>query len=177
MTVNMKTLLKKLRFDSWALSFLAFIIVFPLILLAAKNTLNVTPAQQTHFQETTSSETNNPPSGGTLEKVENRQPLSATDAKVKAKLLALLPDGQKAGIIHQSPNIRVEYILSLDQFNVEIVNTNIANAKKEGNAWFLEQGLSQKGLCDLPLRFYLNNAVFEQMPDIQDTFNPLPDGC
>lgn len=112
-----------------------------------------------------------------LDKKINRRELSVGDQQAKAALLELLPSGKIAGVIHKTSTISVEYIQSLDLFKVEILTANIASAKNEANTWFREQGMSQQGICNLPLGFYLNWTVAEDLENKGFTFSPLPNGC
>lgn len=112
-----------------------------------------------------------------LEKKINRTPLSSNDATVKSKLLTYLPEGEVSGSIHESRTIRVTYLQSLDLFKVEILTADISAAKNEANTWFRQQGMTQKGICDLPLGFYLNWDVANSLRNSELVFNPLANGC
>jgi hypothetical protein len=48
-------------------------------------------------------------------------------------------------------------------------------AKKEAVDWLKTQGLSQEGVCNLPLMFYVSDKTTNQTGG--ETFNPLPPGC
>lgn len=114
-----------------------------------------------------------------LEKIENRQQLSISDNAAKNKILALLPANTQSGILFQSQTIVIDYVAGPNVFQVEILTTDVERAKAEGANWFRSQGLSQEGICNYPVEFYLNfdvkNELRESNPDIQ--FNPLADGC
>lgn len=112
-----------------------------------------------------------------LEKKINRTPLTSNDSTIKAKLLTYLPEGQVSGVIHETDTIRVEYLESLDLFKVEILTRDITGAKNEANTWFRQQGLSQKGICDLPLGFYLNWEIANTFRNTDLVFSPLANGC
>lgn len=112
-----------------------------------------------------------------LEKIENRTPLSPTDEHVKRKILALLPPGQNSGVIVESNTMKIEYIGSPDVFQVEVLTTDITKAKLDANSFFRKVGMSQKGVCYLPLQFYLNYDISRQIGEQKKNFNPLPLGC
>ncbi len=109
--------------------------------------------------------------------VKARQPISDTDKLAKAKMLALRPENQMSGVIHQTQNIRIDYTRSADLFQVEILTTNVQDAKNEANIWLRTQGLSQDGICKLPIGFYLNYDIANELRETGYVFNPLANGC
>jgi hypothetical protein len=119
----------------------------------------------------------NAPQQRLLDKVNNRQELSESDITVKNKILSSLPTGETSGTIYQTQDVTVQYIQSFNLFQAEITTTNISSAKTAATNWFINQGMSRQGLCDLPLSFYLNFSVKNQLPDNGASFNPLPEGC
>ena len=112
-----------------------------------------------------------------LAKIENRKALSEQDAAAKIQILKFLPTGQKSGVIYESPNIRIDYTNGADLFQVEILTTKLNSAKEEGNKWFRDQGISQQGICDLPIDFYLSWEVAQVLQGKYVSFNPLAPGC
>ena len=112
-----------------------------------------------------------------LEKLKNRQPLTTEDAAAKARILAQLPQGETSGIIYQSNNIIIDYVEPVDEFQGEITTTNIATAKSEAVLWFRAQGMSQKGVCDLPLNFYPSYEIVHYLNQQNTVFYSLPEGC
>jgi hypothetical protein len=111
-----------------------------------------------------------------LDKLKNRQPLSDEDTKAKTKILKLLPKGINSGILYQSTNTIIDYTDIIDEFQVEILTTDLNKAKAEGTDWFSQQGMSQKGICDLPVNFYLSKEVSSALQG-KLGFNPLPTSC
>lgn len=112
-----------------------------------------------------------------IEKVKNRTALSESDASAKQKILSLLPQGRQSGYVHQSPTVRIEYLSSPDAFLAEILTIDISRSKTDTVAWFRSQGMSQEGICNLPVSFYLNFDVAQDLRDSNITLNPLPEGC
>lgn len=112
-----------------------------------------------------------------LDKVLNRQQLGDNDATAKQSILALLPQGQDSGILYSSENVQIDYIHGPDLFQGEILTINIAQAKAEAVTWFLNRGMSQEGICKLPLMFYLNWNVANLLRDTHITFSPLASHC
>lgn len=112
-----------------------------------------------------------------VDKVENKEQLSEVDSAAKAKILSLLPAGKTSGVLYSTPTIIIDYTSGVDLFQVEILTTNIESAKDEGVKWFREQGISQKGICDLPVDFYLNWEVANELRGKNITFSPLAEGC
>ena len=112
-----------------------------------------------------------------MEKIQNRQPLSNNDSFAKASILSLLPREHPSGILYQSSNITIDYTESADMFQVEINTTDIKNAKAEANIWFRARGMSQKGICDLPLMFYINYETMIKLKNSGTQFSPLANSC
>ncbi len=109
-----------------------------------------------------------------IEKKENRIPLTQSDLDAKQEILSLLPEGQSYGIIYSSENFNIEYVESLDLIKVEILSNSIEDIKTEAVNWFRDQGLSQEGVCNYPVDFYLGSGV---VPDGGEIFSPIAPGC
>jgi hypothetical protein len=61
---------------------------------------------------------------------------------------------------------------------VELRDTNLDKAKKEALDWFDAAGFSMKGICDIPVQFYINNEIAEKLRGKKDiVFSPLAEGC
>src|SRR5206468_11266738 len=105
---------------------------------------------------------NNVKTSGTLQNL-HRLPLSQDDFYAKDKILQLLPANEQTGTVYQSQNVVIEYIATTDTFQAEILTTTIASAKSEAASWFISEGMSQQGICEVPLAFYLNNNIEKQL--------------
>ncbi len=112
-----------------------------------------------------------------LDLIQNRRQLSDADSTAKKNLLLQLPNGESSGNIYLSSTIRVEYVRGPDLFQVEILTTNVALAKVEAAAWFQQNGISQEGICNLPVSFYLNWDIAQKLRNSDTVFNPLPNDC
>lgn len=107
--------------------------------------------------------------------VKDRPTLSTSDLAIRSKLLASL--GNKSGILNQTNTYILEYVQAPNIFQTEILITDINLAKTQATQWLLSQGLSSGGLCKLPVMFYLNRQVANQLRGQDIMFNPLPEGC
>src|SRR6185437_2512473 len=107
-------------------------------------------------------------------KEEDRIPLSQNDVDAKNRILQNLPSTQNYGPVYSSNNIDIEY---LDLFDAYILTVDVASAKKEAENWFKQEGMSQQGICDLPLGFILDSNTANLLQNTNFVFNPLPDGC
>ncbi|MBP9716404.1 MAG: hypothetical protein KBD51_00520 [Candidatus Levybacteria bacterium] len=112
--------------------------------------------------------------GKSLIKLTSRTPLSPADQSAKERLISI-SEGN-SGLISESTNYSIEYIRAMDDIEVEILTTDIDLAKTEATIFLKNQGLSDQGLCNLPVRFYLSYVVTKEIPSTM-TFNPLPPGC
>ncbi|MCL5970893.1 MAG: hypothetical protein M1450_05355 [Patescibacteria group bacterium] len=99
--------------------------------------------------------------------------LGQSDIDSKNRILQSL--GGKSGIVYSSPNVEVDYIKLADLFEANIKNGNFYGAKNEVVVWLRKQGLSQTGICNLPLMFSVSWDVSEKKPGA--LFSPLPPGC
>lgn len=109
------------------------------------------------------------------QKLQNPSELSQSDNSVKTQLINSL--GNETGMLYQSSNVAISYIKSVDLFQAEILTPDIQTAKQEANDWFSNQGLSHQGMCNLPVVFFLNSHVADQLRNNSVIFNPLSNGC
>jgi hypothetical protein len=106
-----------------------------------------------------------------LDLVDNRRKLSSSDLRVKEKLKKLLKTPKTTN------TYTIEYVSNPDEFMVEILTIDMNTAKEESVAWLRNQGLSEQGLCNLPVVYYLNYNVAQNLRDMNIKFNPLAPGC
>jgi hypothetical protein len=140
-------------------------------------TLSPTPLEQQIIQTTTPLKWNQNASKITLQREEQRIPLSTSDEQAKTRILQLLPNGQNYGVVYSSPNVTIQYDQALDLFEAETLNINVAAAKKEAENWLKQEGMSQQGLCDLPLDFYPGGTSEYLLQQSKFIYDELPDGC
>lgn len=112
-----------------------------------------------------------------LDKIVNRIPLSDNDSFAKATILSTLPKENPSGILYQSDTIIIDFTSNANMFQVEILTTDIPAAKAEANVWFRARGMSQKGICDLPVLFYLNYDTMTKLRGTGTVFSPLANSC
>ncbi len=112
-----------------------------------------------------------------LDKLIKRESLSQTDALVKTKILSILPSGKESGVVYQSSSVVIEYVAPVDQFQGQIVIHNLDQAKAEAVAWFKSQGMGIKGICDLPLNFFMNIETARYVQVNKIVFSVLPNEC
>lgn len=120
---------------------------------------------------------NNQAQSRLLDKVNNRRPISTEDAFAKAKILAMIPGDQRSGILYETTNVRIDYVSSADLFQVEILTTRIDQAKAEASVWFRANGVSEQGICDYPVMFYLSWNTLNALRGSNTEFSPVGSGC
>ena len=163
---------------------LAIIIIsITVAILGNQNTSNIIPVPTPSYSNPGSTTTTgiplSPPPTVMMNKPGNKPVLSENDTFAEEQILSLIPDGQASGIVYQSTIVRIYYDSNSDNFLAEILTEDIAGAKSEAESWLENQGLSQQGICNLQIIFYLSPEVI-QLYKIQDQtikFNPAPDGC
>lgn len=98
-----------------------------------------------------------------------------SDSAVRENLISSL--GNASGTLFVSEQITIEYVLTPNTFQIEIKTINVDAAKEEAISWFISQGISEQGICYLPVAFYLNFDVSQSLESTDYTFNPLPEFC
>ena len=155
--------------------------------ISRNKTTSEAPASNTNIQETSAPSPSVPVSTGesssspdpesrVLDYVQHRRQLSPSDLVAKKKIISLLSSTDHSGDLYHSSNINIDYTASVDLFQVEILTTSVDSAEQEAVNYFTQEGMSQTGICNLPVSFYLNFDVKNAIPT--DTpFSPLAPGC
>lgn len=107
-----------------------------------------------------------------LDTVENRKTLSDNDKKIREAIITSMQNP-----LSETDSYLLEYLSEPDQFMVEIRSTDIDGTKNAVKQWFNSQGISDEGICKLPVIFYMNPAAAEHFRNKNVEFNPLPLGC
>lgn len=113
-----------------------------------------------------------------LSKILTQRPtLSPQDSQQKTTMLTTILHGNNSGILFRNDDVQLEYVQSADMLMAEIKTTSIVQAKADTIDWLHNQGFSQSGICDLPVMFYLDPGVTQQLQGQDVIFSPLPNGC
>lgn len=110
-----------------------------------------------------------------FERITNKKELIQTDQDLRDKLISSL--NNQSGTLVKNSSFIVEYNKSPNSFMVEILSNDADSAKKQAIQWFTDQGLSQNGVCNLPVVLFLNSDVNSYYKQQGLEFNPVPDGC
>lgn len=108
-----------------------------------------------------------------LKYLSSPEKLNDKDLAIKKAIISSL--GDRSGVIHSSPIVELDYIKSADLFEANIKTINFDEAKNEIIDLLKSKGLSQKGICNLPLMFSVGWSVSEKSVGVR--FSPLPPGC
>ncbi len=98
-----------------------------------------------------------------------------SDITVREQLIASL-EGE-SDVLYASPLVRIEYVSTPNDFEAEILTDEIDSAKDEAITWLHSQGLSDEGICKLPLFFYLSSRAKSNVQNSNYAFNPRPNFC
>lgn len=179
----MNTINKKILFVSLIILTLLFLFFIYLVLSGIKSSQpptngQTTPAPTESLPPNESTNSVVPYKPGGVERVADiiRSKQSLSDAG-NAKKTGLIVLADSAGIIQTTQDYTLQYIPSLDIFQIQILTTDISTAKQEAITWFSNQGISDADICNLPVIFYLNGNVAIQLEGTNVVFNPLPDIC
>ncbi len=165
----------------------AIALIILIIMIASIGlTVLVAQKQQETRQQATSSSSATSPKRIRYDKLQtqkdyqrftNRSPLSRSDLKAKDRILKKLRENRvKSGIVFENSNVSIEYISSVDDFEAQILTVNINLAKTQAQDWLASQGLSNAGICALPLHFYLSAQAKDSLPQ-GTVFSPSPLIC
>lgn len=110
-----------------------------------------------------------------FEKLTGERNLAGADLQARSKITSSLPE--KSGTLLTTSNVRLDYLSTPDFFQAEILSADAALAKKETVGWLLSQGISQAGICELPIMFFLGQTPAEEFIKSRNTFSPLAPGC
>lgn len=109
-------------------------------------------------------------------RITGKKELSQEDKTARQKLIDSLQEG--SDILYENNNFRVRYLKpSVDSFMVTILNNDIEATKTEISSWFRQQGVSEQGICNLPVVLQLGGKVDEYLRANNQTFNPIPEEC
>jgi len=104
-----------------------------------------------------------------------REKLPKDVQQIREKIIAAQIVNEKGDIVlYTSSSYRIIYVPTPDIFFVMISKEPVQNFQQEAQKWFLNFGLEQSDLCDLPVRFVLTER---QLKQANPNFNILPDGC
>src|SRR6266568_606949 len=103
-----------------------------------------------------------------------RPPLSQADSQQKTTMLNTILHGFNSGVLYETANVRIEYVQSAELLMAEVKTDNIVKAKAEASTWLFSQGFSQEGICKLPVMFYLDPEVSQDLQGQNIIFSPLP---
>lgn len=101
-------------------------------------------------------------------------PLLQRDVTIRNQIVSALNNG--SGVIQTTEDYRLEYVKSPNSFEAEIKTIEIDRAKEGVISYLKSRGLSEDGICKLPLMFYLNYEVAKNV-DNNKEFSPIPDFC
>lgn len=110
-----------------------------------------------------------------IEKMGNPIPLSEKDSVIKNSIIS--PLYGDSGDIYSNQSVTISYLASTKLFQAEIKTLSVNQVRQEVVDWFKNKGMSQAGICNLPIEFYLNWEILND-PKIENiTFDTLPPGC
>lgn len=160
--------------------FITFLILLPVSLYAFRflmpQPINITKPEITPLPTKTQTLPANDPQRERLEYVQTKKPLSVEDEAIKFEILSSIGESQSP-VLYQSSTVTIDYVRSADVFQSEILTADIESAKNETMTWFKNKGLSDEGICNLPLSFYLNYDIKSELGDAAAVFDPKPLSC
>lgn len=106
---------------------------------------------------------------------ERPTPVIPKDTTIKNQLISLLPDG--TGTINATEDYELKYVKGPNIFEAKILAEDTVKAKADIIIFLIDKGLSEDGICKLPIIFYLDFELSKKMKSKGQKFNPVPDFC
>lgn len=106
------------------------------------------------------------------QKVKEQEPKRARDIRQEIILSTSDKNGDK--IAFSSVNYRIIYVPTPDIFFVQIFKDPADSYRRQAQDWFIQKGLTQTDLCNLPVRILLFDPGLKKT---NPNFNYFPDGC
>jgi hypothetical protein len=103
--------------------------------------------------------------------LQNHPSLSESDQVAKVTLSHI------ENPIHQTYQYTMKYDPQMEEVVVEILSSNVDAAKENAIMWLKSQGLSDQGICTLPVEFILNDKAAEFLRGKNMVISPLAPGC
>lgn len=107
--------------------------------------------------------------------LKQRNLLSSADQTLRKQIVQSV--NNKTAILQQTPTYTLRYIQPFDLFQAEINTIDVAKAKTAVATYFSNKGISNKGVCYLPLTFFLSKQASQQLAGKNFSFSPIPEGC
>src|SRR3989344_3580635 len=107
-------------------------------------------------------------------RIKNKPVLSPAKEELKRDLTEPLGG---PGTLYETTDIRIDWLPSVNLFQVEIKTIDIFTAKGVAIDWFKTKGFAEEDICALPVMFYLNWEVAQELEGSGLIFDPLPDFC
>lgn len=109
-----------------------------------------------------------------VNQIHNKQPLGATDESVRQSLIA---QAGAQGVISKTDTYLFDYSPDVSVFHIEILTSNVDAALNNAIAWLRSQGLSDQGICNLPVVAFRDPKRFDPSLTTGMEFYPLPVQC
>lgn len=110
-----------------------------------------------------------------LENAINKPTLPPNDLAIRNSIVATLP--QPVTTIFKTDLVEVRYVKGPNDFEGKITSVRVNEAKNQVITFFRDKGLSNEGICNLPLVFYPSLEIKTQFEQEGKTFTFLPDFC
>lgn len=102
-------------------------------------------------------------------------PILRSDSQIRQELVASLKN--ESGQIYTNESFVLEYYKAPNSFEARIVANDVVDVKQEVVDYLRGKGLSEDGICKLPLMFTLSPSVSEYLKSQSIEFSPIPDFC
>ena len=101
--------------------------------------------------------------------------LQQKDLSIKNSMVGKLTES--VSVIYHTDLVQIKYVKGPNDFEAKIISTDVKKAKDQTIQYFRGLGLSNDGICKLPLVFYPSLEVKAQLASEGKIFSLLPDFC
>lgn len=110
-----------------------------------------------------------------FKRIAERKNLPVSEIEIKQRLI--LPLSGESGTVATFDDFIVEYLQTPQFFMVQLLSNDVESAKTNAQNWFNDQGITDFGICNLPVIFYISEEVSVYLQENKQQFNPLPRSC
>lgn len=162
---------------AWIIGSLAVVIIIIIAYNVLSNLKKETPPTTVQQPHTTPSPTIDTSYGQKLKKTlsERPTPIITSDTQVRQSLINKL--NGNTGDLTETPSFRLRYLKSANHFEATITSMPVNQAKNEVVSYLESQGLTEDGICKLPLIFFAGEEILSELRNTNIPFYPIPDFC
>ncbi len=109
-----------------------------------------------------------------VNRVNNKKPLDTSDDTIRKSLIT---KANQNGLVIHTNDYNINYSKDANVFQIELLTQDITPAITKAISWFRDLGMSNQGMCNLPLIIYRDPKAFNPNLKAGMEFYSLPFTC